>query len=172
MNINELRAKAEEAKRLMLTHANKFAPKWESLFSFCHSGDFREETDGGDWIYTEDEDFEGGWRKDSYAINYERKEGIESVEITTVDSDGNWDCIETFTKEDEVNRCYQRTFACLHCYYELLQNKLYSLYVIETGEDPLKTTWCKNDPVEVHARDLEEEITDLCESVQKTISKN
>jgi len=170
-NINQLRANVNQALRAIERNPRPFACSWEALFVDTPEGDFDWTSDeAGDWVFSEDEDYEGGWRKDAYCANLKRVGGVETVEFTTVDCDGNWDVISEFGKEDADSEELAWQLATMSCHYQLLRNALYSLYVVETGEDPLDQT-LSGDPRKAHAKGLEEEIDELCSYVQSKLSE-
>jgi len=168
-NINQLRANVNQAIRAIERNPRPFACSWEALFRDTPEGNFDWTHDeAGDWVFSEDEDYEGGWRKDAYCVNLKRTGGAETVEFTSVDSDGNWDLLAEFSNEDADSEELAFELAVMSCHYQLLRNALYSLYVVETGEDPLEQT-LSGDPRKAHAKGLEDEIDDLCSYVQSKL---
>ena len=170
MDTIALRSRVNNAIQSIMRNPRAFACEWADLFDGTPDGDFKWDEEAGDWVYAEDEDYEGGWRKDAYAMIIKRKGGVESVRFLTVDCDGNWDTIAEFTREDADSEWLAFELATQSCHYQLLQNALYSLYVVETSEDPLDTTWGDGNPREVHGRNLESEITELCDWVEGKVS--
>ena len=170
MNTTALRNRVNNAIRLIERNPRPFACSWGDLFRDTPDGDFKWEGEAGDWVYTEDEDYGEGWCKHAFAMNICREGGFESVEFWLVDGDGNWDIIAAFGPDDADSEALACELAMQSCHYQLLQNALYSIYVAETGEDPLDTTWGDNDPREVHSRRLESEITELCAWVEGKVS--
>ena len=170
MDTTALRNRVNNAIRSIERNPRPFACSWGDLFRDTPDGDFKWEGEAGDWVYTEDEDYGEGWCKHAFAMTVKRKDGAESVEFSMVDCDGNWDFIAGFGREDADSEGLAFELATQSCHYQLLQNALYSLYVAETGEDPLDTTWGGNDPREVHGRNLESEITELCAWVEGKVS--
>ena len=158
----DIQRKATDAIRFMERNFRVFSTSWASFFQDAPEGDFSwEQDEAGDWVLSEDED---RWRKDAYAINISRKNGVEEIKFITVDEDGNWDTEGAYEAEDEY---FLRETVYHHCLYGLLKNSLYSIYVAQTGEDPLENTIGSNDPREVHSRNLASEVLDLCLSVYK-----
>jgi hypothetical protein len=171
MDTTALRNRVHNAIRLIERNPRAFACSWEALFKGTPDGDFAwEGEEAGDWVCTEDEDYGEGWCKHAFAMTVKRKDGAESVEFSMVDCDGNWDFIAGFGREDADSEGLAFELATQSCHYQLLQNALYSLYVVETGEDPLDTTWGEGSPREVHARDLESEIASLCSYVEGKVN--
>ena len=168
-NINQLRANVNQALRAIERNPRPFACSWEALFRGTPEGDFDwTDAEAGDWVCYEDEDCEGGWRKDAYCVNLKRVNGVETVEFTSVDCDGNWDLLAEFSNEDADSEELAFELATVSCHYQLLRNALYSLHVVETGEDPLGET-LSGDPRKAHAKGLEEEIDELCSYVQSKL---
>jgi hypothetical protein len=169
LNTNQLRANVNQALRDIERNPRPFACSWEELFSDTPEGDFDwTQEEAVEWALSEDDGYEGGWRKDAYCINLKRVGGVETVEFTTVDCDGNWDLLAEFSNEDADSEELAFELATVSCHYQLLRNALYSLHVVETGEDPLEQTLSGN-PREVHAKGLEREIDKLCSYVKSKL---
>jgi uncharacterized protein (DUF2249 family) len=172
VEIARLRRQAEEAISFIERNPGLFACPWKELFRHAPEGPFEwDQTEAGDWIPSLDDD---RWVKNAYAMNMSRDEdGNETVECVSVDSDGNWDtsCVITRKKGRPLSkwdkREYEHESALSHCYYNLLKVSLYSIHVVETGEDPLDDTIGNADPREVHLRNLAHEVPDLCASVYR-----
>jgi hypothetical protein len=146
-------------------HPEKFACKWEDLFSFCPEGDMEYEAEEAfEWVYVKDISYESGWTKEAYAFNLYRKDGVERVELMVIDADGNWDLCDEFTKED---KWFTGEMAIQSAYYTLLQNLLYSVYVAKTGLDPLDNTIGRKSPKEIHLRNLASDVLQMCLDVRK-----
>jgi hypothetical protein len=162
-----LEKEVRSAMQHIEAHPEKFSQSFVELFSqdYMPNGDFSHEAEeAGEWVYVEDDSFGGGWRKDAYAVNFYREDGVERIEIVTVDQDGNWDTIEVF---DSECKWFRKTMAMQSCYYTLLQNNLYYLYVAQTGLDPLENTIGRKSPKEAHLKNLASDILELCLSVMK-----
>jgi hypothetical protein len=173
--VEDLRQMADDALDFMLRNAKKFSCTWAALFKEAPKGDFSwESEEAGDWVPYGSDDL---WGKSAYAINLSRKDGEEIVEFVSVDTDGNWSQTGEFSRRKgeklsrEVIREFNLEMVEQHCYFTLLKQSLYSLYVVETGLDPLEDTIGKNNPREVHAKRIAHEIPDLCVSVYKTACK-
>jgi hypothetical protein len=171
VSIDKLSGLVEDALSFIERNPEFFACTWADLFKDTPEGDFTwDQDEAGDWIPWQD----GGWTQSAYGMNLSRKGNKETVEFTSVDTDGNWDTGGCYVKtkgkalSTAERECIEFELARQHCYYNLLQIYRYNLYVVETGEDPLENTIGDKDPREVHSRDIAYEIPDLVASVYKT----
>jgi len=64
----------------------------EDYFDTAPEGDFKWDTDGGDWHVwnCEGKDCETQWHKACYALNIGRRNGKRYLEYVECDTDGNW----------------------------------------------------------------------------------
>jgi hypothetical protein len=178
VNLNDLQRDAEEAIRFIERNPKLFSCSWKELFEHAPKGEFDwTQEEAGDWIPSDGEG-DGNWEKYAYATNLARRaDGTEVVEFTSVDSDGNWDTSALIERKPKSRlKEYEQSElafeqATTHCYYNLLKQALYSIYVARTGEDPLEDTLGNADPREVHLRNLAHEVPDLCASVYRTATK-
>ena len=160
-----LESELRSAMKYIESNPERFSCTWKDLFSVCPEGDFEfESEEANDWVYVDDVSYECGWTKEAYAVNLYRKNNVERVEIMMVDQDGNWDCIEEFTKED---KWFFKSMAMQSSYYMLLQNLFYSIYVAKTGLDPLKNSIGRKSPKETHLRNLASDVLQICLDVRK-----
>jgi hypothetical protein len=173
--VSKLRNEVEEAIRFIETNPRHFATSWSDLFSHTPTGDFDwSQEEAGDWIPSQDEET---WTQNAYAINLSRKDKVEVVEFTSVDCDGNWDCDsrierrqkERLSKQDRDELEHETAYQ--HCYYSMLKQQLYNISVAETGEDPLENTIGKQNPREVHSRNLIADVYSLVADVYKLATK-
>lgn len=176
LNTNQLRAKATQALRDIERNPRPFAPSWEALFRDTPVGDFDWTHDAPiDWVLSQDNEAilrdnerEGGWRWIACHAIPKRTGGVETVMFFNEDSDGNWELLAEFGSEDAESDELAFELATISCHYQLLRNALYSLYVVETGDDPLSATRC-SEPIKVDAKNLEREINELCSYVKSKL---
>lgn len=176
VNLEDLRKQAEDAVSFIESNPHLFACSWRDLFSHAPKGAFSwDQDEAGDWVPSEDCDLDDGWTKTAYGMNLSRRDdGTEVVEFWEVDADGNSETRCEFERKPKgrLDKFDLRDFqfeaaTSNHCYYTLLKQALYSIYVAETGLDPLEDTLGNADPREVHLRNLAHEVPDLCASVYR-----
>jgi hypothetical protein len=180
VSINNLRTQAEQAVSFIEHNPHLFACSWKDLFSHAPKGPFTwAMEEAGDWVPSEDCDLDEGWTKTAYGMNISRRDdGTEVVEFWEVDADGNTETRCEFERKPKARldkfdlRDFQFEAATSnHCYYTLLKQALYSIYVAETGKDPLQDTLGNADPREVHIRNLAHEVPNLRASVYRTATE-
>ena len=118
----------ELAKERLQEDREESLLKKDTLFDIFPEEDFNwEAVEAGDWHPVWMDDY---WYAYAYATSASRKDGKLTVEVRSVDFDGNWD----FDTDDEEE---VKGHMATETYDQLLAKLEYDFWVYENGEDPL-----------------------------------
>lgn len=130
----------ELALEEITSHTQLFTPTWEDFFATAPKGDFEWNSDeGGDWVPYGKMDDEESWVKQSYYVDLSRKDGVETIKFGYIDVEGEDHCTGEYTKDEYVKfpEAFRSDAITGNCLYVLLRMRLYEVYCVKTGLDPL-----------------------------------
>lgn len=130
----------------------------DDMFEHAPDGDFKwDACEAGDWHVYDcgEKDCDRQWHKIAFAINMKRENGKRSIEYSSCDEDGNWDCIAAWDEDDasELTWMLQEMANESRDYFDGWAR--YHLHCYESGTDVLNECISGTTP-EAHLKHAED----------------